>query len=133
MRRILYSWLVLCVLFALLAACGADSSTDDANAEIVAAGNKGKGHGKPTPPPPVTGIGILEWTPNPITDNVVQYHIYRSTVSGGNVKGVYFATVDGTITTFSDTTGYVGTTYYYVLTADNGLESEFSNEASKMF
>jgi glycosidase len=69
----------------------------------------------------------LSWEPSA---GAVNYQIYRSPVSHGG-----FEPVDATNSNvFTDTTVANGITYYYVVTAisSQGLESDFSNEASAL-
>jgi hypothetical protein len=79
------------------------------------------------------GSATLSWDANAASDNITEYRLYRSTVPGEHILGEPFIVVDGTTTTYTDTTGLVGVEYFFVLTAFNGLESEFSNEVSKLY
>jgi len=55
------------------------------------------------------------------------YNVYRGTTSGGP----YTEIATGVTNTYTDTAVVVGTTYYYVMTADNGTsESLYSPEAN---
>ena len=78
------------------------------------------------------GPGVtLTWAPS-TTPGVVNYSVWRSTVSGGSYNRLF---VPSPITSYTDTNVVPGTTYYYVGTASvavNGgvSESGFSNEVS---
>jgi hypothetical protein len=73
---------------------------------------------------------LLSWTP-PSSVNwgaITTYKIYRGTVSGSLT---YLATTPDTSPTYTDTTGAVGTTYIYAVTAQNVAgESPSSDEAA---
>lgn len=83
-----------------------------------------------------TGSAVLLWDTNTATD-LAGFRVYRSTTSG--VYGAPLAQINcdftNQITTYTDTTGFVGTTYFFVVTAfdTNGNESPFSNEVSKTY
>jgi hypothetical protein len=89
-------------------------------------------------PPPPTGLTAqnssrnirLSWTRS-AGPNVSQQRVYRSTVNGGPYTLI--ATVSSTATTYTNTGLTKGTTYYYVVTAvtSSGLESAYSNQASR--
>lgn len=65
----------------------------------------------------------LSW--NAVT-GATSYKVYRGTVSG-----TYTLLASGiSALTYSDTTVTNGTTYYYVVKADNGSDSDNSNEVS---
>ena len=83
----------------------------------------------------LTGTGLtrtkhavkLTWTDS-TSPGVIQYDIYRGTVSGGPYSEV--ATVSGSSTSYIDRSVAVGQTYYYVATAVTGTgQSGYSNEA----
>lgn len=67
----------------------------------------------------------LTWSAVP---EATSYSIKRATTSGGPYQTVTDSVYD---TKYTDTTVSNGVTYYYVVTANvNGIESEYSNEAS---
>ncbi|WP_338542738.1 hypothetical protein [Paenibacillus tundrae] len=67
----------------------------------------------------------LTWSAVP---EATSYAIKRATTSGGPYQTVTDSVYD---TKYTDTTVTNGVTYYYVVTANvNGIESEYSNEAS---
>lgn len=83
----------------------------------------------PSAPTSLTVAGVapsvtVTWT---VTLNTVSYDLWRGTSSGGEAllaSGI-------TTTTYSDTSGTLGTTYYYEVKARNGFGvSGFSNEDS---
>ena len=78
-------------------------------------------------PNDATGI-LLSWrAPNSGSMPIVGYKIYRGTVS----KGETFLATVGNVVTFTDTNVRNGTTYYYQITAVNGVgESSPSTEKS---
>jgi RHS repeat-associated protein len=70
----------------------------------------------------------LSWTLSAGT-GIIQQGIYRGTVTGGPYSLV--ATVSNTINSYTDTGVTNGTTYFYVVRADNGsFQSANSNQAS---
>ncbi len=71
---------------------------------------------------------FLSWTAS-ISPNVMQYNLYRGSISGGPYT-VLMAV--GDVTSYTDYNVQSGQTYYYVAAAvDNtGTESAYSNEAS---
>lgn len=78
---------------------------------------------------PGDGIVDLDWDDNS-EPNLTGYNVYRATTSGGpytQLNGSLLAT-----SLYSDASVSNGTTYYYVVTAENDvpLESDDSNEAS---
>ena len=82
------------------------------------------------------GLGVdsidLNWTPSPSV-GVIQYNIYRGTVSGGPYLLIGNAPPynNGAVLAYVDFGVTRGATYYYVVTAYDGTsESVFSNEAS---
>jgi hypothetical protein len=72
-----------------------------------------------------TGRIDLLWS---ASAGAVEYHVYRSTASGGPYTQV--ATVTAPTTSYSNTGLTGGVTYYYVVRAFAGCESGNSNEAS---
>jgi len=92
-----------------------------------------------TPPDPPTGLSAtagdgtvsLDWNDNSEGD-LAGYNIYRSTTSGGGPGG--YSQIDSlvAISEYTDDTVTNGTTYYYVVTAEDtsSNESDFSNEDS---
>ncbi len=86
--------------------------------------------GPPSAPAGVTATAgntsaSLSWTS---VSGATGYKVYRSTVNGGS-----YTALPGTVTTnsYSDTGLTNGTTYYYVVTANNASgESAYSNQAS---
>ena len=91
----------------------------------------------PSPPSNLTATAnsssiTLNW--DAPSDNggasITSYKIYRGTSSGGE-SSTPIATVNGNITTYTDSNVTAGTTYYYKVTAVNSAgESAMSNEAS---
>ncbi|TAL18393.1 hypothetical protein EPN96_01085, partial [bacterium] len=77
---------------------------------------------------PGDGILTLAWSANPDT-GVEGHNVYRSLTSGGDYVKVGNLLVEQN---FADTDVVNGTTYYYVVTAQNsqGMESVYSNEVS---
>lgn len=73
-----------------------------------------------------TGQISLTWAN---TSGATNYNIYRSTTSGS--YGAALATAVAGLT-YTDTTVANGTTYYYVVRANNGIESANSNEHSAL-
>jgi hypothetical protein len=74
-----------------------------------------------------TSTIVLTWNAVP---GATSYRVYRSTSGNGEAGTTPIAT-GLTGTTFTDTTGAFGTTYFYKVTAVNaGAESALSNEAS---
>lgn len=73
---------------------------------------------------------ILSWD-QPVDDggcNIIEYRIYRSTASGGEV---YYTSVNGSTTTYTDNNVVNGQTYYYKVSAVNTVcEGPESNESS---
>jgi fibronectin type 3 domain-containing protein len=73
----------------------------------------------------------LSWNaPNPTSDPVVGYHVYRAT--SGGTDYVLLAPEPDTKTNYDDTTVKSGTTYHYIVkSVDNdGVESAASNSTS---
>jgi endonuclease I len=93
--------------------------------------------GPPTPPAPPTGLvatggdGVvnLNWADN-VEPDLAGYNVFRSTVTGGPYAQLNAGLVAASA--FSDATVTNGTTYFYVVTAENtiGSESANGNEAS---
>jgi hypothetical protein len=94
---------------------------------------------------PARGVGTLTWehpggdtTATPPIPAPVTFRIYRSTVAPAN-RGALLAIVPyvagQTTYTYVDTTGFVGTTYFFSVTAvdEIGFESLPSNEVSKLY
>jgi fibronectin type 3 domain-containing protein len=80
-----------------------------------------------TPTPGDTKVD-LSWT---ASSGATGYNVYRSTSSGTEVGPPVNGNVPISGTTFSDTGLTNGTTYFYVVTAENGGgESPYSNEVS---
>ncbi|MES2527358.1 MAG: fibronectin type III domain-containing protein [Bdellovibrionota bacterium] len=71
-----------------------------------------------------TGQIALSWT---ATTGATNYNIYRSTTAGSYGAALVTANAG---TTYTDSTVANGTTYYYVVRANNGIESANSNEVS---
>ncbi len=71
---------------------------------------------------------VLKWTAS-TSSNVIGYHIYRGTASGGPYTKLNVSPIAGT--SYTDSAVQGGQTYYYVATAvdDRNTESVFSNEA----
>ncbi len=96
------------------------------------------GEGSITPPGPpihsyISGSVTLSWDANIPSDNILEYRLYRSTVSGVYPIGEPFIILDESTISYTVTTGVVGIEYFFVVTAFNGLESEVSNEVSKIY
>jgi hypothetical protein len=97
---------------------------------------QGGGSGDTTPPAVPTGLGAtggdgvvsLDWNDNGETD-LAGYRVYRSTSSGGPYSAV--GGLQGA-SAYADTSVSNGTTYYYVVTAEDtsGNESAASSQAS---
>ncbi|MFH2050478.1 MAG: FG-GAP-like repeat-containing protein, partial [bacterium] len=95
----------------------------------------------PLPPDAPTNLTVssgntqltLSWTAS-TAPSVDKYYIYRSTTQGFTPSGVAdtIASVDDSIPTFTDFNLTNGTTYYYRVSAVDGLgnESDYSEEAS---
>ena len=83
----------------------------------------------------ILGIGVsidLTWTPS-VSAGIVQYNIYRSTITGGpyTLIGNAPPSDNGAALAYVDFAVARNTTYFYVATAFEGLnESIDSNEAS---
>lgn len=76
--------------------------------------------------PDVKGSFLITWGPNPLSDNIDKYNIYRST--GLNSQFVLIFTASATDNQYRDTTVLKGIRYKYALTTfRDSLESEFSN------
>jgi len=73
----------------------------------------------------------FEWDANPAGENVSEYKVYKSVVSGGGY-GLVATIPAGPSPSFIDSNGDSVTTIFYVVTAISGeSESSFSNEISK--
>src|SRR5713226_7467192 len=71
----------------------------------------------------------LAWDPNPATENVTGYNVYRSTSSGGGYAKLNPKPV--TTPFYRDTVTYNGKTYFYVVRAVKAEEeSPDSNEVA---
>ena len=70
----------------------------------------------------------LEWDPNPPSDDIAGYNLYRSNQPGFGFVRLNVTLIPSNI--YTDDTIEAGHTYYYVCTAENTseLESGFSNE-----
>ncbi|MCB9857260.1 MAG: fibronectin type III domain-containing protein [Phycisphaerales bacterium] len=67
---------------------------------------------------------VVDWNDNPEPD-LTHYNVYRSTTSGGPYTNIGSSTTSD----YDDTTVVLGTTYYYVVSANaQGNESDASNE-----
>jgi len=94
--------------------------------------------GSDSPSPPlnlktVAGGSYVNLSWNPPADNggapITEYRIYRSTSSGNET---FLASVDGNTTWYNDTSVTNGITYYYYVTAVNGVgESDPSEEVNE--
>ncbi|HVT90263.1 MAG TPA: NPCBM/NEW2 domain-containing protein [Tepidisphaeraceae bacterium] len=69
----------------------------------------------------------LSWTE--ATEGITSYHIERKT-GDGDYETLADLSGDELATTYSDTTVQPGQTYHYRVSANNGTDSEFSNEFS---
>ncbi len=82
----------------------------------------------------LSGAGVnphstdLNWTANALSDNVIGYNVYRSTITGGPYLKIADLVGD---TAFTDINVQAGHEYFYVVTAVNSsnVESVYSNEA----
>jgi hypothetical protein len=90
--------------------------------------------------PHESGVGVeLDWSVTDVLRQTLQidhFKIYRSTVPGGPY-GNPIATVDGSTSSYWDTSGVNGQIYYYVVTYEYQLsgttrESPYSNEITAM-
>ncbi len=80
-------------------------------------------------PAPVVHSVILSWAPS-ASPTAMGYDVYRGTTAGGPYTLLNSTPVSGT--TFTDTTGVVGQTYYYAVTTldSSGVQSGYSNVVS---
>ena len=109
------------------------------NTSAQESGNSNEASAAPVDAPPAAPTGLsatgqnaqvsLGWNDNTEPD-LAGYNVYRSTTSGGPYSKLNGAVVS--VSNYTDTTVTNGTTYYYVVTAeDTGAnESGNSNEAS---
>ena len=78
-----------------------------------------------------THSNTISWTAPTTGGAVATYNVKRSTSAGTEVT---IATVPSTQTSYVDTAGTAGTTYFYVVSASNQFgESPNSNEVSALF
>ena len=86
------------------------------------------GTGVDASPPPSHSVA-LSWDASTSTD-VVGYYVSRGTQSGGPYARLTSSPITATV--YTDSSVAAGATYYYVVTAlaGNGLESDYSNQAS---
>ena len=77
----------------------------------------------------------IGWTYTQNADTAVGFNVYRSTVSGGPYTKLTTSLLPLTVLSFTDFTGTGGTTYFYVITAVDGIgiESAKSGEANATF
>lgn len=61
----------------------------------------------------------LTWNANTPAEQVVRYHVYRSTSPSAKATGARIGTVAAPAVTFTDTTAQAGMDYFYAVTADN--------------
>ena len=66
----------------------------------------------------VTTSYLVNWEPNPETENIIEYIVYRST--NPNVPGNAIATVGAATFSYEDTDLEKGVAYYYRVVARNG-------------
>jgi len=78
---------------------------------------------------------VVSWTApttnrdgSPLTD-LRGYNVYRATSSDGPWTKLNDSVISSSQTSYEDTNVVVGQTYYYRITADTGLESEFSSSS----
>lgn len=122
-RYAVASWLMILVTAVLVAACGGGGgSTTSAGASSTV----------PATPASVTALcGNMKVTVSwaPVT-GATSYNVYRSITSG--VAGTLLGT--STTTSYVDTTGALGTTYYYTVAAVNSAGASVASlEASDAF
>lgn len=123
---------ILCLFCLMMIGCGQEPDS--------LYGNTAKSNNGHRNIPPSTGTASLSWNEVYPDSTLGQsaigwYRIYRSTISNGYVYGSYLAQVAYPTNTYTDTTGFIGTTYYFVVTSVdvNGIESGFSNEVFKTY
>jgi hypothetical protein len=104
---------------------GSVTFTSNAANGSVALGLTGTG----AQPAPVVHSVMLSWAASP-SPTVMGYDVYRGTTAGGPYTLLNSTAVPAT--TFTDTTGQVGQTYYYVVTAvdSSDVQSGYSNAVS---
>jgi hypothetical protein len=104
---------------------GSVTFTSNAANSSVALGLTGEG----AQPAPVVHSVILSWAPS-ASVTVMGYDVYRGTTAGGPYTLLNSTPVSAT--TFTDTSGVVGQTYYYVVTAvdSSDVQSGYSNAVS---
>lgn len=119
MRVIKKAFFSLCLLFSAFAFAGMVAPSVQAQSPANACTVTTQTH----------GIQLLWGGPSPGGPAVLTYSVYRSTTTAGPYTKIGSVPV-GTGTCL-DSTGVVGTTYFYVVTSANADgESGFSNEAS---
>jgi len=107
----------------------------ETNTNEVSAAASGTGSPAPTnlTAAAIAGGSIeLTWTASSPETDVSQYNIYRATSSGGQDYTSSLANVSAGTTTYTDTTTRDGTTYYYVVRAQDNVGNieTNTNEAS---
>ncbi len=75
---------------------------------------------------------VLSWDPaTDVLSGVSFYRIYRATTSGGQNFASPTASVTGAVGFYEDTSVVAGTTYYYVVRAEDGEGNEDANTAEE--
>ncbi|MBI4566775.1 MAG: hypothetical protein HY719_00095 [Planctomycetes bacterium] len=106
---------------------GASAASNEANATPTAPGSPPSA---PTGLVATAGAGKIDLSWNSVS-GAVTYKVWRGTAPGVTATGSPLATVNAPTVTYSDATAANGTTYYYVVTAENANgASVVSNEAS---